>query len=144
MDEINKYDKWPVNSVLEIRDLARTDLAPVSMNMTENEWAKYRIRRIAGMANALADALENPDERAPTLPPGQQTNLYRTVYTIEILSDQRVIGWPLATIIHEMYHGDVSGRYSYSEIQVSREFMRQLLIDQGSDPEFLLGEDEEE
>lgn len=37
-------------SLEEIRDLARTSLAPMVYNMSEKEWALHRLNRIAGMA----------------------------------------------------------------------------------------------
>ena len=35
----------------EIRDLARTGLAPLAFGMTSLEWDRHRINKVAGMAN---------------------------------------------------------------------------------------------
>jgi hypothetical protein len=42
----------------EIRDLARTSLAPMTFNMSEGEWAKHRLNRIAVMADRELDRIK--------------------------------------------------------------------------------------
>jgi hypothetical protein len=37
-------------ALTHIIDIARTDLAPDVLNMTEEEWAKHRLARISGLA----------------------------------------------------------------------------------------------
>ena len=74
---------------------------------------------------------------------------YRTVVTIEVLSDRPLVdkdgyNYSLAEIAHEIEHGDFSGKHELFEEVVSKEQMAELLLDQGSDPEFLLGELDDE
>ena len=69
---------------------------------------------------------------------------YRTVVTIEVLSDRPLThvsgyNYSLAEIVTEIKYGDFSGKWDLSDEVVSREQMAELLLDQGSDPEFLLG-----
>jgi hypothetical protein len=42
-------------TLLEIRDLARTGLAPSALNMTEDQWDRHRLNRIAREANAALE-----------------------------------------------------------------------------------------
>ena len=67
--------------------------------------------------------------------------LRRAVIQIEVLYDQNT-----ETVIdYAITNGFASGRVTViSDKEVTRETMRQLLIAQGSDPAFLLGEDEDE
>ncbi|NCX76977.1 MAG: hypothetical protein EBX09_08105 [Actinobacteria bacterium] len=66
---------------------------------------------------------------------------YRTIMTIEILSD-----FPygdqkdLKTVAYDMTHGDVSGKISSECEEISRYEMEQALLAQGSDPAFIFGE----
>lgn len=68
---------------------------------------------------------------------------YRTVYEIEVLSDIPPPSLPtLEQIAYDITEGHSSGVLNETiQEEVSRERMAELLIAQGSDPEFLLGED---
>lgn len=69
--------------------------------------------------------------------------LRRTVVQIEILSDEdEPIGdLPLGTIIYQITEGGWSGEQSIvSDEEVTPERMSELLIAQGSDPDFLVSE----
>ena len=72
--------------------------------------------------------------------------LYRIVYKIEVLADTPMHHDPidLAGINYAITEGHASGQFLETKTEeVSRERMAELLIAQGSDPEFLLGEEEE-
>ncbi|MGV8847217.1 hypothetical protein [Tessaracoccus sp.] len=70
--------------------------------------------------------------------------LFRTVIHLEILSVGPVPDeTDLAVITYQMDQGDYSGMViDSSSEEVTRERMAELLIAQGSDPEFLLGEED--
>jgi hypothetical protein len=68
--------------------------------------------------------------------------LYRTVFEVEVLSDRPVNDRGLRDIAEDIVDGDLSGVVQVkSAEEVSRAQMSQLLLSQGSDPEFLLGDD---
>lgn len=70
---------------------------------------------------------------------------YRTVLTVEVLSTTPVADWDLSDIAREMVYGDVSGDWQVATVEeVTEERMSELLIAQGSDPSFLLGDEEDE
>ena len=72
--------------------------------------------------------------------------LYRIVYKIEVLADSPLHHEPLSLkdIAYEITDGHCSGVFLDTEVEeVSRERMSELLVAQGSDPSFLLGEEEE-
>ena len=74
------------------------------------------------------------------------TRYYRTVIRFEILSDEPLPDClTLGDIEEWTQSGPASGRFLDEEIseEVSAERMRELLIEQGSDPEFLVAPDEE-
>jgi hypothetical protein len=70
---------------------------------------------------------------------------YRTVFVYEVLTE----GEPLTNVgLRELeYHtteGHASGMFLSEETEeISEEHMRRLLIAQGSDPEFLISDEEE-
>lgn len=70
---------------------------------------------------------------------------YRHVLTLEVLTaDDTLDGMDLAGIAYEIEDGHASGMFLSEETEeVSRERMAELLTNQGSDPEFLLGEDDD-
>jgi hypothetical protein len=70
---------------------------------------------------------------------------YKTTIVFEVLTDEPLPDeLSLGDIVNETIHGGASGEVKECKTEeVSREAMAQLLIDQGSDPEFLLGDDEE-
>jgi hypothetical protein len=43
------------HTLTEIRDLARTGLPPTALNMTEDQWDRHRLSRIAREANAALE-----------------------------------------------------------------------------------------
>ena len=66
---------------------------------------------------------------------------YRTLFTLEVLSDEQISEDPLTLEdLHEMTtNGSCSGQFlSTWEEEVSPNTMSRLLEDQGSDPDFLL------
>jgi hypothetical protein len=72
---------------------------------------------------------------------------YRTVVSFEVLSAESITEEPLSLgDLHYMTtEGHCSGAFLETvESEVSREEMSKLLIEQGSDPEFLLGEADED
>ena len=73
-------------------------------------------------------------------------NFYKTVFSIEVLSDEPLYEPLSLTDIHYLItEGPCSGRFlDTAQEVVTRERMEKLLIQQGSDPEFLLGDDVEE
>jgi hypothetical protein len=75
-----------------------------------------------------------------------ETKFYRTQITFEVLSDEPVSsGLSLGGVLYECNEGGWSGQTtSWHSEEVSRELMADLLIAQGSDPEFLLGEEDDD
>jgi hypothetical protein len=68
--------------------------------------------------------------------------LFRTIVTYEFLSVGRLSNLTLAELADEMIYGSISGKEKdFSEEQLSRIEMAEALIDQGSDPDFLLEND---
>ncbi len=69
---------------------------------------------------------------------------WRTVIKVEVLSagptPPRFSN--LAQVHHAITTGDCSGDFDSEQEEVTRGAMRDLLVNQGSDPSFLLGEDE--
>lgn len=72
------------------------------------------------------------------------TGYYRAIYQVEYLSD-----YPpphtedLSRIDYDITEGGASGKVTVVSVEhVTREKMAELLVNQGSDPEFLLGEDD--
>ena len=73
-------------------------------------------------------------------------SLYRIVYKIEVLADSPMHheSLSLKDIAYEITEGHASGVFLDTEVEeVSKERMSELLIAQGSDPSFLLGEEAE-
>jgi hypothetical protein len=72
---------------------------------------------------------------------------YITEITVTVASDRKLVdadghNLSLLEIASEMVYGDLSGRYEFSdERRVSPEEIAAELEEQGSDPEFLLGDD---
>lgn len=67
--------------------------------------------------------------------------LYKTVYTIEVLSDEPLDNITLGDIEYEITEGHCSGVFREKSREELTEFqMAKALIRQGSDPEFLLPE----
>ena len=72
-----------------------------------------------------------------------EKKLYRTVITYEILSEESCDWDSLGDVAYAVKYGDCSGmRLDQTTEEVSRERMAELLEAQGSDPAFLLREDE--
>lgn len=76
-----------------------------------------------------------------------ENEYYITEITVTIASDRRLVDADghhlgLLEIAREMIYGDLSGRYEFSdEHRAGWEEIRDELLEQGSDPSFLLGED---
>lgn len=71
------------------------------------------------------------------------SKLYRRIIKLEILSDRPIDTDDLAALAYEVTQGDASGSIlSDATEEVTPELMRVLLIEQGSDPAFLLGDEE--
>lgn len=71
---------------------------------------------------------------------------YRNVFSIEVLSnDPLPEGMDLESVAYEITDGSCSGMATHALVnqEVSAERMAELLIAQGSDPEFLIDPDEE-
>jgi hypothetical protein len=69
---------------------------------------------------------------------------YRTIITVEILSDYPYSVNTLADVEYDMTEGDVSGKISQMCEEISKDEIKKALIDQGSDPAFILCEDWED
>ena len=71
---------------------------------------------------------------------------FKTVYTIEVLTtEEKLTDIGMEEIAYQCMGGDCSGIISDTVITIlTRKEMTAALIAQGSEPEFLLGEDEEE
>lgn len=68
------------------------------------------------------------------------TGLFRTVFVIELLGDRSATNFDIDDIALAM-NGDFSGKIELlDEREVKRETMHDLLVNQESDPSFLLGE----
>jgi hypothetical protein len=68
---------------------------------------------------------------------------YRRVIVLEVLSDRPTGDLDLPDLAYEIAEGDSSGAILADQTdQVDADAVRGLLIAQGSDPEFLLGEDD--
>lgn len=70
---------------------------------------------------------------------------YKTIIEVEVLSEDPYNPEELEQIAADITTGDCSGKWTISSSEeVSKEKMTELLIAQGSDPEFLIREDEDE
>lgn len=68
---------------------------------------------------------------------------HKTVISIEVLSEGPYKPTLLEDVHHDITDGQCSGVWSITGTsQLTREQMAEALIAQGSDPEFLLGDDE--
>lgn len=66
---------------------------------------------------------------------------YRTIITVEVLTDEPYSPGSLEQVHYDTFEGHASGVWDVSEVEeVDSERMAELLIAQGSIPEFLLGE----
>ena len=75
----------------------------------------------------------------------EDTQLFRTVYRVEVLTDEPFAASDLSDIAYQITEGHASGLVDLvTSAEISREDMRAALIAQGSDPSFLLGEDDDE
>lgn len=77
-----------------------------------------------------------------------QTEFYRTILTVEVLSDrpltdQHGYNLSLEDIASEGAYGDFSLVWKVNQMIVGRKELADLLIEQGSEPGFLLGDCEE-
>lgn len=67
---------------------------------------------------------------------------YRTIIKIEVLSEDPYDPETLQQVHYDIKDGDCSGQWSVvSSQQLNRHQVEQLLIEQGSDPSFLLSEE---
>ena len=75
-------------------------------------------------------------------PTPSPTGLYRTVFVVEVLSDGPIEDIDLADLADEVTVGGSSGSFGVLHAaEVSRADMANYLQAQGSDPQFLLGDD---
>jgi len=73
------------------------------------------------------------------------TKYYRTLFQLEVLSDRPSTDYSISEIAHEGVEGDFSVKTIVMSVdEVNKEQMAELLIAQGSDPEFLIQEDDDE
>lgn len=71
------------------------------------------------------------------------TNLFRTIIVVEVLSEGRFNNINLSEIGYAIMEGDCSGQVNISKFEeLTRDEMAKALEAQGSDPSFLLGEDD--
>ena len=66
---------------------------------------------------------------------------YKTIITVEILSDYPYSVDTLADVGYDMTDGVVSGQISEKCEEITRDEMEQALIAQGSDPNFIFWEE---
>lgn len=72
-----------------------------------------------------------------------QKQYYRTIITVEVLSDFPYDPESLEQISNDITDGDCSGKWQIVDSkEVNKHQMEQLLVEQGSDPSFLCGEAE--
>ena len=65
--------------------------------------------------------------------------MYRTIVTVEVLSEDEILGYGLGDIAHQIDRGDWSGKTTVGDSQkLTKQQMAQALRAQGSDPTFLL------
>ena len=70
------------------------------------------------------------------------SGLHRTVFRLEVLSDRPAAEMALADLAYEIERGDFSGFVQLlSTAEITQREMALALVTQGSDPDFLLGED---
>lgn len=70
---------------------------------------------------------------------------YRTVITYEVLSDRPISDLSISDVARECEEGDFSGmELTTTTEEVSAERMIELCENQGSDPSFILGDDDDE
>lgn len=67
---------------------------------------------------------------------------YRTIITIEVLTADAPHSGDVGALAYDITEGDASGRVTTEVEEVTAEKMAELLKAQGSDPEFLLSEDD--
>lgn len=68
---------------------------------------------------------------------------FHTFHLLEVLSEYETTSWTMQEALGDTYDGGSSGLHFTSETLVPAPVMAELLIDQGSDPEFLnCGEEE--
>ena len=73
------------------------------------------------------------------------TVLQKTVIRVEVLSDTHYDPQTLADVHMDITEGDCSGKWNIIEqVELSKKDMSDALIAQGSDPQFLLGENDNE
>jgi hypothetical protein len=70
----------------------------------------------------------------------EKQKYYRTIITVEILSDYPYSVDTLADVGYDMTDGDVSGRIIEKCEEITKMEMKKALIAQGSDPAFVFGE----
>lgn len=74
---------------------------------------------------------------------GQTEVFFKTTYELEVLSDRDITGLDIQTLAYEITNGDFSGAFSVLRVErLNKEEVAAALIAQGSDPAFLLGEDD--
>lgn len=61
---------------------------------------------------------------------------YKTTYTLTVLSDREIIGWPIETAIYEVTHGEIMGNWDVETEEISGQEMVREVREQGSDPAF--------
>jgi len=71
---------------------------------------------------------------------------YRNVYTVEVLSDQPLGNESLESLHHLTYDGPCSGEVTWITCndEVGKDEMATLLIAQGSSPDFLIHDENDE
>jgi hypothetical protein len=62
---------------------------------------------------------------------------YRTLITVEVLSDFPYSVLDLSQVDYDIKFGEVSGQISEQCEEITRDEMEQALIKQGSDPDFI-------
>ncbi len=71
-------------------------------------------------------------------------NLYRRIIVLEVLSDADPSYAGLEDVAYQISEGDWSGTIlSDTTSEIDADLMRQLLVSQGSDPTFLVPENDE-
>jgi hypothetical protein len=70
----------------------------------------------------------------------EKQKYYRTIITVEILSDYPYSVDTLADVGYDMTEGDVSGQITEKCEEITKMEMKKALIAQGSDPVFIIGE----
>jgi hypothetical protein len=113
-------------------------MSTVSRIMDMFDQLDYPEAEVKEIIGNLRDALES---RLLEDTPAESTGLYKHVYRLEILNREEEYPCDLGQIVYDITEGESSGLFTHvGSVELEKEAMAAELTNQGSDPEFLLGE----